>query len=177
MNNKTFFLVMVLLVLIAGAVIGYNILVDDNAPAGGQESGFEPIESADFYVYDGNGEKVYLSDFEGKTVVVNFWATWCGPCRSEFPAFESVYEQYGDEIVFMMINQTDGTRDTVESVKTFVEENELDFPVYFDSDLIASRTYGVTSLPLTFVVNEEGYIVNAQIGAISEDRLLDFLGK
>ena len=76
-----------------------------------------------------------------------------------------------------MINQTDGQRDTVESVKSFVEENELDFPVYFDSDLIATQTYGVYSIPLTFMVDEEGYVVNAHIGAISEEALLDFLGK
>ena len=58
-----------------------------------------------------------------------------------------------------------------------VKENELDFPVYFDSDLIANRTYGVYSIPLTFVVDEDGMITNAHFGLIPEDTLLDFLGK
>lgn len=177
MNKKTLVLAVLLVVLIAGAAAGYSFLAKGQENDVQQESGFEPFEAADFYVYDGEGEKVYLSDFFGKKVVVNFWATWCGPCKMEFPALESVYEQYGDEVEFMMINQTDGKRDTVESVKEFVKENELDFPVYFDSDMIANRTYGVYSIPLTFVVDEDGMITNAHIGIISEDTLLDFLGK
>jgi len=189
-NKKMIILVILLVVLIGGGTLGYNFLVNGQTGQGdagsgdgsGQQSGqqensFEPFEAVDFYVYDGDGEKIYLSDFKGKPVIVNFWATWCGPCRMEFPAFETAYEQYGDEVEFLMINQTDGQRDTVESVKSFVEENELDFPVYFDSDLIATQTYGVYSIPLTFMVDEEGYVVNAHIGAISEEALLDFLGK
>jgi len=182
-NKKTMILVILLVVLFAGAAAGYNFLVKGQEDAGSQdgsgqqENSFEPFEAVDFYVYDGDGEKVYLSDFKGKPVIVNFWATWCGPCRMEFPAFETAYAEYGDEVEFLMINQTDGQRDTVESVKSFVEENELDFPVYFDSDLIATQAYGVYSIPLTFMVDEEGYVVNAHIGAISEEALLDFLGK
>ena len=185
MNKKVLILIIVLVVLIAGAAAGYNFLTVVQPPEPEQEqeqeqgsdNGFKAFKAVDFYVYDGEGKRVYLSDFEGKRVIVNFWATWCEPCQMEFPAFEAIYEQYGDEAVFLMINQTDGELDTVESVKAFVEKNELDFPVYFDSDLIATRTYGIYAVPLTFVVDEAGMIVDAHSGPISEEGLLDFLGK
>lgn len=179
MNKKTIILSIILLLVIAGAVIGYNLLTadEDGQVSQNSGSGFEPFKAVDFYFYDGNGEKVYLSDFYGKPIIVNFWATWCGPCRSEFPVLESIYEKYGDEAVFLMINQTDGQRDTVESVKEFVKENELDFPVYYDIDLNGTMTYGVYSIPLTFMVDEQGSVVNAHMGPVSEEVLLDFLGK
>ena len=87
----------------------------------------------DFEVVNESGEKVKLSSYFGKPIVVNFWATWCGPCRAEIPEFIEAYQKYGEDVEFLMVNLTDGQTDTVESVKEFVTENKYEFPLYFDT--------------------------------------------
>ena len=79
----------------------------------------ESIKVPDFTVYDLEGNAISLYDCLGKPIVLNFWATWCGPCQSEMPAFNQMYEKYGNQITFLMVNVTDGSRDTVESVTSF----------------------------------------------------------
>lgn len=131
----------------------------------------EPVLAPDFTVYDAEGNEVHLSDFAGKPVVLNFWASWCGPCKSELPAFENVWQEFGGDIEFLMVNLTDGVSETVDSVSKFVSKNGFTFPVYFDTAQNAAYTYGVTSIPATALVNADGEIVAAQVGAVSEDSL------
>ncbi|MBP3544577.1 MAG: TlpA family protein disulfide reductase, partial [Lachnospiraceae bacterium] len=72
----------------------------------------EKVPAPDFTVIDAEGNEVKLSDMRGKPVVVNFWASWCGPCKMEMPEFEEVYKELGDEVHFMMVNLTDGWQET-----------------------------------------------------------------
>ena len=125
----------------------------------------------DFTVYDGDGNPVSLSDFIGKPVIVKFWASWCGPCKSEMPDFEEVYTKYGDDIHFLMINSTDGSRETVETAKAFIAEQGYTFPVYFDTDYDASTTYGVSGIPMTFFIDAEGHAVAYGQGMLDRDTL------
>jgi len=129
----------------------------------------------DFTVYDADGNKVSLSDFYGKPILVNFWATWCPPCKAELPDFDRVYADYGEDVVFMMVNMTDGSRDTVESAQAFVSDNGYSFPVYFDRDLDAAYTYGASSIPMTVLIDADANIVGAQIGILTEDQLRTIL--
>lgn len=131
----------------------------------------EPVLAPDFTVYDADGSEVHLSDFAGKPVVLNFWASWCGPCKSEMPGFDAVYQELGDEVEFLMVNMTDGVSETVDGVSKFVSDNGFSFPVYFDTAQNAAYTYGVSSLPATALINADGEIVAAQVGAISEESL------
>ena len=131
----------------------------------------EPVLAPDFTVYDAEGNEVRLSDFAGKPVVLNFWASWCGPCKSELPAFENVWQEFGGDIEFLMVNLTDGVSETVDGVSKFVSKNGFTFPVYFDTAQNAAYTYGVTSIPATALISAEGEIVAAQVGAVSEDSL------
>lgn len=125
----------------------------------------------DFTVYDLEDNAVSLYDCLGKPVVLNFWATWCGPCQSEMPAFNQMYQQYGNQITFLMVNVTDGSRDTVETVTSFYEDSGYTFPIYFDTTLEASMAYGAYSIPVTFFIDPEGYLLYNHMGAISEDAL------
>lgn len=125
----------------------------------------------DFTVYDLEGNAVSLYNCLGKPVVLNFWATWCGPCQSEMPAFDQMYQQHGDKVTFLMVNVTDGSRDTVETVTSFYEDSGYTFPIYFDTTLDASMTYGAYSIPVTFFIDPEGYLLYNHMGAISEDAL------
>lgn len=132
-------------------------------------------QADDFTVYDSELNKVSLSNYFGKPIVINFWASWCGPCTSELPAFDAMYEKYGDEVVFLMINLTDGQRETVESVKKYVSDSGYSFPVYYDTDYNASNTYGVYSIPETVFINADGSLYDIWIGAMNESVLEDYI--
>lgn len=129
-------------------------------------------DAPDFTVFDQDGNPVKLSDFAGKPVVLNFWASWCPPCKSEMPHFNTVYQDQKDEVVFLMIDQTDGQRETKEKGLQYVTAQGFDFPIYFDTKLEASNAYGISSIPTTLFINPAGKIVNGYRGAIDEATLL-----
>ena len=139
----------------------------------------EPAEekplAPDFTVYDADGNAVALSDNKGTPVVVNFWATWCGPCQDEMPLMQEAYKEYGDRAAFMFVNLTDGTYDTVESVGEFMERYGYDLPVFFDSDASGAEAYGVTGIPFTVFIDRDGAVAGSHLGSISEESLRDGL--
>ena len=115
---------------------------------------------------DASGEEVKLSDFFGKPVVLNFWASWCGPCKSEMPHFEEAYQKYGEDINFVIVNLTDGSRETVETASAFIEEQGYTFPVYFDTSTEGAMTYGTYSIPVTYFIAADGTPVAQASGAL-----------
>jgi len=125
----------------------------------------------DFTVYDLDGSAVKLSDFFGKPVVLNFWASWCGPCKMEMPDFNETCQALGDEIAFLMVNMTDGSRETVDTASAFIQEQGYVFPVFYDTDGDAAGTYGVYSLPTTYFIDAQGHAIAQATGAISGDTL------
>ncbi len=125
----------------------------------------------DFTVYDSDGNAYKLSDFRGKPVVLNFWASWCGPCKMEMPDFNTAYGELGEEIHFLMVNMTDGSQETLESASTFIEGTGYTFPVYYDTSYEASIAYSVYSLPTTYFIDAEGYAIAQATGAIDAETL------
>lgn len=180
-----YLLAVALTVLLAvGAAAAYKYLTSvttvppsppDNtsAPPAGGRTGAPGNRNAapDFTVTDGGGNRVSTADLSGKPVILNFWATWCPPCRSELPALDKLYRQYGNEVSFMMIDLTDGYRETVEGVKKFISENGYTFPVYYDTEGSAAEAYNVSSIPFTVAVGRNGNIVGTHLGAMSEAAL------
>lgn len=120
-----------------------------------------------FTVYDMEGNEVNLTDFFGKPIIINFWASWCGPCKMEMPDFNEAYETYKDDIEFLMVNMTDGSRETIEVASSFIAESGYTFPVYYDTDYSAAITYSVSSLPTSYFLNAEGELVTYARGAIN----------
>lgn len=114
-----------------------------------------PYTPPDFTVYDKDGNAVKLSDFKGKPIVVNIWASGCSPCRAEMPDFQEAYEKYGDDVQFLMINYIGFFGETVETASAFVDEQGYTFPVYFDSEHDAAATYGINSIPFTLFITKD----------------------
>ena len=128
-------------------------------------------EAPDFTVYDLEGNAYKLSDFRGKPVLLNFWASWCGPCQMEMPDFQKFYETHGDKVNFVIVNLTDGQQETVESASAFIAEKGYTFPVYYDTDIDAAMKYGVSAVPVSYFIDAEGYFVAWAQGALSADML------
>ncbi|MEG1930594.1 MAG: TlpA disulfide reductase family protein [Anaerovorax sp.] len=132
----------------------------------------ETAAATDFSVMDSQGERVQLSDFYGKPIIVNLWATWCPYCREEMPMLEEKYKQYGEDIVFLMIDIADGKQETVEIAKAYIEDNGFTFPVYFDTDLEAIYAYNPSgTLPFTFFIDKSGTLSSYQPGKLSKEAL------
>jgi thiol-disulfide isomerase/thioredoxin len=124
-------------------------------------------KSPDFTVLDWEGNEVKLSDYVGKPVVLNFWASWCGYCVSEMPAFARACVDNPD-VQFLMVNVTDGKEETVEGAKSFIEKYSYPFTVLFDTKLDAAMKYGASSLPITFFINAKGELVVYRPGALND---------
>lgn len=133
-------------------------------------SGVNRPLAPDFTVLDENGNEVRLSDYRGKPVVLNFWATWCYYCKVEMPDFNQAYQKYPD-VQFLMVNATDGVQDTVEGVKAFIEDNGYEFDVFFDTEYNAVYAYHITGFPATFFINENGYLITRASGRLNAESL------
>lgn len=129
-----------------------------------------PVPAPDFTVYDEAGNEVRLSDYLGKPVVVNFWASWCGPCRMEMPEFQEKHLELGGEVQFLMINMTGG-RETVETARDFIAGQGYTFPVLYDTEGDVAVTYGAYALPTTYFIDAEGYAIAQARGAINSETL------
>lgn len=133
----------------------------------------EDTKVIDFTMLNADGETIAFSELLGKPVILNFWATWCGPCQSEMPHIQEAYEQYGEDINFVLVNLTDGKRDTIDGVKSFIEENGYTVPVYFDTEMKGAYSYGAYSIPLTYFMDAQGAVVSGRLGAMTREDLFD----
>lgn len=143
----------------------------DPSGAKDNEDEEERIKAPDFYVYDEKGEKVDFSEFIGKPVIINFWTTWCPYCVDEMADFNEAYLKYKYDVHFLMVNQTDGVRETKKAAEDFVEKEGFKFPIYFDLDFSASYVYGIQYLPTTVFVDSEGFFYTGYAGPINKNTL------
>lgn len=179
---KWIIIALVLVGVIVGASVLYNKFSDDYAMSppvqtteegtnqNGQSENEEEYTAPDFTVLDYAGNQVKLSDFKGKPVVINFWATWCFYCKEEMPDFNKAYNKYPD-VEFLMINATDGFQETVDSAKKYIEDENFDFNVYFDTEFEAVNAYYVNSFPTTFFIDENGNLVTYANGMLDYESL------
>lgn len=136
-----------------------------------------PIPALDFTLTDQFGNTHTLDQYKGKTILLNFWATWCGPCRSEMPDLQAVYEDYGknekDLVVLGVAAPNLGQEGSVEDITAFLEENGYTYPTLMNEDASLFYSYGISSFPTTFMIDKNGnvygYIMGAQSREVFDD--------
>jgi peroxiredoxin len=135
------------------------------AMAAGARKGLSPIPETpaapDFALQDVEGNPHRLADYRGKPVVLNFWATWCAPCRAEMPSMQRAHESVADEgIAIVAIN----VGDDADSIQRFLAEVPVDFPLPMDIDMKVVQAYAARGLPTTFVIDPDGRLVYSAAG-------------
>ena len=131
----------------------------------------------DFTLRTLTGDEVSLSDFRGQPVLINFWTTWCGPCRIEMPELVRIYNAHRDEsLVILAVDLTH--QDSIEDVEAFVEEFEMNFPVLLDeTGTVSDELYHLLGLPMSVFVNREGIITRTHIGIMVAEQVDEFVNE
>ncbi|MCG6182183.1 TlpA family protein disulfide reductase [Anoxybacillus sp. LAT_38] len=124
----------------------------------------------DFELMTLQGEKMKLSQFRGKKVILNFWASWCPPCRAEMPEMQRFYEQYGQHVAIVAVNLTNKEKNR-HVVETFVNKKGLTFDIMLDEQGTVSKTYEVITIPTSYIIDEQGVIRSKHVGPLSYDMM------
>ncbi|MDE8701886.1 TlpA disulfide reductase family protein [Adlercreutzia equolifaciens] len=141
---------------------------NDSTDAGSEGEGANATTPApDFSMTDAEGHTLKLSDFRGKPVLLNFWASWCGPCASEMPDLQASWEVNREDVQFVIVDMVGMSGETEETAKAFLSENGYTFPVYFDKNSSAAAAFGVSGVPQTYLIDAEGNILGGYMGAMS----------
>lgn len=115
----------------------------------------------DFQLMDMEGQNVTLSNLRGSPVIMNFWASWCSPCRQEMPFLQQIYEDWNNKGVILL---TINLRETPSEIMQFMQSNSLSFPVLLDADASVTQNYNVVGIPTTFFVDKDGVIQAKKLG-------------
>lgn len=164
-------IILYVLVLVAGAAwiaLSADSDAATNEATSAPQAGFTAL---DFTLETPSGETYTLSSLQGSAVLVNFWATWCPPCREEMPAIQKLYEEYKDRgFIVLAVNST--IQDNPAEIPAFIEEYSLAFPILLDKSGEATRAYQIRSLPSSFFINRLGVITEVVIGGPMSEALL-----
>ena len=164
--KKTAFLAVLACVMAVG-VFGQDKKIPEKTAAAFTEAGIKPaaqgIDPVDFTLPLLNGANITLSHYKGKVVFLNFWATWCGPCRSEMPSMEAVYQIFKNrDFEILAVN----LGESKEKVSSFMNQNNLTFPAVLDEKQITGSYYNVRAIPTTYIIDKRGLIIACLVGSI-----------
>lgn len=166
-------LLVIVLILASASLLGAQEAEIDNLPEPQQilyRAGFgvpkKPIEAPDFTLKDLSGNSVSLSELQGKVVLLNLWATWCPPCRSEMPSMQEIYERFPEsDFTILAVAAPNTQRESLEKIRSHIEENSFSFPVLLDENMQVNRDYGTGSIPTSWIIDTEGMLVARLVGA------------
>jgi cytochrome c-type biogenesis protein len=156
--------------------------VDQTVVSDSEEDASDPIPAPDFTLVDQYGETHSLSDYKGQIIFLNFWATWCPPCREELPYIEELYREYqeagDDSVAFVGVTFPGlGSEKDVEGVKAFLTENDYTFPVLMDESADLAESYYITAFPTTFIIDADGNVLGYIPGGMTKDIMEDVIAQ
>ena len=128
---------------------------------------------SDFELINLQGQTVKFSEFHDSTVIINFWGTWCPPCKEEMPLLQKMYEKYSPGLVVLGVN----VQDSPEQVRQFVNESQIIFPILLDEEASVAEQFNVRAFPTTFIVDSRGILRVQHIGLLFEDIFIEYLEK
>lgn len=184
-KKKWLICLLIAIIVLATANLAYHRLSTTYAQSDSEKESTEEQsinattqdKADDFTVYDKNKNEVNLSDYTGKPLIVNFWASWCPPCKREMPYFQKALTKYRKKATFLMINETDGGRETMDTAQAFLKDNGYKMNVLFDLDGDAANTYNIMYLPRTLFIDKNGNIVEDHVGELTETELTNAIEK
>jgi peroxiredoxin len=178
MNMKKTLIVLITAVLIVAVLIGvaiitintYNSSMKNNTPS--KPIGINPsaikTNAIDFKLKDLDGKELSLSDLKGKKVFLNFWATWCPPCKAEMPEIEKLYEETKDsDLVIVAVE----IGEPLSTVKSFIDSNKYSFKVLLDSDQSVASKYNIASIPTSYFIDVDGNVISKNVGGMNIDQM------
>jgi cytochrome c-type biogenesis protein len=161
-----------------------TVTEDNTIQEGSQKK--EVIPAFDFTLTDQYGNEHTLSEYQGKVVFINFWATWCPPCKKEMPDIEELYKEYNlnqEEVIFLGIANPSTTEHpnnsdvSIDEIKTFLEDNEYTFPTLFDETGEILKKYNISAFPTTFMIDKEGNIFGYVPGMMTKDIMVNIINQ
>lgn len=188
-STKWMIVALIVVVLAAAAILSNSSVGTKVLEATGKQTGSSQSGSAEqntmtpnagsqapgFQLQGMDGQTVALQDLKGKRVLINFWASWCGPCKEEMPDLEQEYQKYKDQVTFYEINLTD--QDDQKNAQKFLIDHDITIPVLWDPDGTANQTYQIRSIPTTFAIGPNGEIVEKGLGLMTKPMMDDMLQK
>ncbi|WP_051542051.1 TlpA disulfide reductase family protein [Clostridium lundense] len=171
MRKKVLFISCMLLIVLAFGVIKYynkdlsnkKVTIESK-----NEEEAKKIKAIDFKLVDINGKERTLSEFKGKKVFLNFWATWCGYCKTEMKDIQKLYDETKDKNIVILAVDVGESKD---KVKDFIDNNKYTFTVLLDKDQEITKAYGIQGFPTTLFIDEEGYVYSGIQGGMSIDTM------
>jgi len=163
---KKWIIAVIIIGLAGWAIFDFVIKSSDEESVGIEKGDLAP----DFELETLDGEEVKLSDYKGKKVLLNFWATWCPPCRVEIPDIQKYHEEY-DDVAILAVNLLE-TESSPRNVVSFVEEYGMTFEVLSDENSVVATTFDAFSLPTSYLIDSNGIIQNKAIGPLNYDAMV-----
>jgi peroxiredoxin len=161
--ERKYLIVTVMILIVVAIFISANAFQTVNN-AKSEEGTAIGNKAPDFSLQTPEGEKISLSDFQGRAVIVNFWATWCPPCRAEMPEFQKLYAPNQDKLTILAINLQEPN---VDGILAFKEELGFSYPILLDPDALVKKKYNVFTQPVTYFIDRNGIIVDKKLGPLT----------
>lgn len=187
-NNRTIIGLVILGIIVFAGYSYYNQNKAINQPSSENSSSGTDTSSSkaakgklapEISLNDLNGQTVKLSDYRGKIVILNFWASWCPPGKSEMPELNKAYQEFakGADAVLLTVNLTDGSRETADKARKYIADNQYSMPVLLDTQGRAANAYNITSIPTTYIIDRQGIIIDYLVGPTTLNALNDYVNQ
>lgn len=163
---KYFFVLAIIL-----SVSGYSYDLRNQSTETNVKVTLKDDKAPEFSLKSVDGKTVKLSDYKGKVVIIDFWATWCPPCRKGIPDLISIQNEFKDKVVIIGISLD--REKTIKDVPGFVKNNGINYPVVYGDDKVVIDYGGIQSIPTSFVVDKNGTVVDMHVGLVSKDTFVN----